>query len=227
MEESITKYMFWSELIKLIQHLKNSRESNTELIDSFNISIIFHSASIIEGVVSQVITDYIKFTDSSTSIENKLKKNFLERVEKASWKEVQELYKIAFNKKISEDVLDKTLKSISFLFQLRNLLTHGTTLDLSLELFKNKPIKNPEILNQKYKNIYHFLAIENNLIDKITVESSSARLEIITNESADYFWDTTRTFLIGILKKSTRCSSTTKLVFENALKKAGHNNIWA
>ncbi|MBU1014567.1 MAG: hypothetical protein KKG99_16330 [Bacteroidetes bacterium] len=203
----------WWELPPLIEFLRESRKEKLKLVDSFNISIILHSATIIEGFISQFLNDNLVIIDESPTLKGRLEYEFTQRVEKSSWNELQILYKIMFGLDLSEEVNNEIWKGVTSLFSLRNLLVHSTQLKVTY-YEENGDTK----ISGKYENIYNFLAIEKKLIDKVLNVSTYPKIKLITDKSADYYWENTTAFLKTILQNQKTEATITKVMFEKAFK---------
>lgn len=203
----------WWELPQFVEFLRESRGDNIKLIDSFNISIILHSATIIEGFISQFMKDNIVFLDKSSTLKGRLETEFVDRIEKSSWNELQKLYKLMFGKDISTEVDNEIWKGVTSLFAFRNLLVHSSPIGVS---FHEENESAETIIFGKYKNIYKFLAIEKQIVSKITYENSTPKIELITDNSADYYWRNTKVFLKNILLSQRVESNLTETMFERS-----------
>ena len=216
MKSSISISPPWTELPKLIEFLRNSRDINSDLIESFNITIILHSASIIEGVISQLLSNEI-YIASSPSLSNRLIKYCVDRIEKSSWKELPHLYSVIFGSKISDKVGNEVWKGVNSLFTLRNLLTHSNPIEVTYSLEDNDKIKD-FVISSKYKSIYNFLANEKSIVQKIDINNDNSELKLITDKSADYYWENTLTFLKIILVKEKTLSPVTRTLFDRVVE---------
>ena len=112
----------WWELPSFVEFLRKSRIKNLKLNGAFNISIILHSATIIEGFISQLLNDNLIFIDNSPTFKGRLEIEFSQRVEKSSWNELQQLYKLMFGNDLSSETENEIWKGVSTLFTLRNIL---------------------------------------------------------------------------------------------------------
>ena len=76
MEESSSISNTWWELPPLIEFLRNLRKNKTKLITSINISIILHSATIIEGLIIELLNDDLVFIGDSPTLIGRLENEF-------------------------------------------------------------------------------------------------------------------------------------------------------
>jgi len=205
----------WWELPQLVEFLRKSRKDNIKLTDSLNISIILHSATITEGFISQFMNDNLILLDNSSTLKGRLETEFIDRIEKSSWNELQKLYKLMFDKDLSAEVDHEIWKGISSLFTFRNLLVHSSPIVVSSYEEKDSE---ETIISGKYKSIYNFLAIEKQIISKITYENSSPSMKLITDQSADFYWRNTKIFLENILSNQKIQSNLTETMFKRAFK---------
>ena len=63
-----------------------------------------------------------------------------------------------------------------------------------------------------------FWQLKKKIIDKIPLEQTYPSAKIITDKSADYYWENTITFLIGILKNRKNESEMVQSMFKRAFK---------
>jgi hypothetical protein len=218
METEINISAPWTALPPLIEFLRKSRDSFPKLSDSFNITIVLHSATIIEGVLSQLLKNEV-WTDYSSSFKNRLETEYIDRIEKSSWNEIQHLYLIMIGEKLSDEVDNNLWKAITTLFKLRNSLTHSNLIEVTYFLENNKKVDKIEI-SSKYKSVYNYLANEKGIIEKLGITNNNSHLKLITNKSADFFWENTIDFLKIVLGKKQTTSTLTETLFNRALKKA-------
>lgn len=217
MEESSSISNTWWELPPLIEFLRNLRKNKTKLITSINISIILHSATIIEGLISQLLNDDLVFIGDSPTLKGRLENEFSQRIERSSWKELQHLYKLMFGNDLSVETENEIWKGVESLFTLRNMLVHSN--QMKITFYKENKTKNEKIrISGKYKKIYNFLANEKKIINKISSVSTSPKLELITNKSADYYWENAIIFLKMILINHKTESRLTEIIFKKVFK---------
>ena len=211
----------WWDLPPLIEFLRESRKKKLKLGNSFNISIILHSATIIEGFICQFLNDNLVMIDESPTLKGRLENEFSQRIENSSWNELQNLYKLMFGKDLSNEVNNEIWKGVAFLFNLRNMLVHSNQLKVTY-YEENKKTK----IFGKYEKIYKFLAIEKKIIDEVSIVSTYPRIKLITDKSADYFWENTTIFLKAILVNQKTEASITEVMFKKAFNKINvrHNN---
>jgi hypothetical protein len=205
----------WWKLPPFVEFLREYRNDNIKLAESFNISIILHSATIIEGFISQFMNDNLILPDRSLTLKGRLEKEFVDRIEKSSWNELQKLYNLMFGKELSTEVENEIWKGVTSLFAFRNLLVHSSPIVVSL--YEGNETEET-IISGKYKNIYNFLAIEKQIISKIVTENSSPIMNLITAQSADYYWRNTKIFLENILSNQKIQSNLTEIMFKRAFK---------
>ena len=120
-----------------------------------------------------------------------------EKLDNSSWNEIRHHYKLIFNKVLPQETTENNWKSIQFLFQFRNMLTHSKPIKFIVKMIDNKPYP---IHIGKYESIYKFL-IEKKLINKICFPENM-RTELINSNVADFFWTETQEFLKNIAKNN-------------------------
>lgn len=194
--EYSSETMAWWNLPPLIEFMRKSRIENTSITDSMNISIILHSATIIEGFINELLNSALGYIGDNPTRIGRLESEFKQHLEKSSWIELQYLYKIMFGTDLSSDCTNEIWKSVISLFDLRNILTHSKRIRVTAyEDNGTRKIK----MDKKYKKIYDFLALEKKIIELVDITHKYPEISIISNESADFFWDITTQFIYQII----------------------------
>lgn len=155
--------------------------------------------------------------DDSPTLKGRLETEFLDRIEKSSWNDLQKLYKLMFGNDLSTEVENEIWKGVTSLFTFRNLLVHSTPIVVSFYGEKQTEIEKTSV-SGKYENIYNFLSIEKQIICNITSESTYPSMKLITDKSADYYWENTKIFLENILSNQKIQSNLTETMFKRAFK---------
>lgn len=191
LENTIESNAWWY-LPSLIEFLRKSRLDNFNEMYCMNISIILHSATIIEGFINEVLSEFIGENVDDKSLEDRLNHELNQRIDKSSWGDLQYLYKLIFGNDLSQVVDNDTWKGINSLFDFRNMLTHGKIIRLSV--FVENGIRKAKF-SGKYDKVYNFLANEKKVVEKIDLKREFPTVDLITNESADLYWKMTLRFI--------------------------------
>lgn len=213
--ENTTDSNAWWYLPSLIEFLRKSRLENFNVMYCMNISIILHSATIIEGFLNELLSDGIGENINNKTIEDRLNHELNQRIDKSSWGDLQYLYKLIFGNELFRDVDNGTWKTVTSLFDFRNMLTHGKIIRLSV--FKEKGVRKARFFG-KYENVYNFLANEKKVIEKIDLNTEFPNFSLITNKSADLYWETTISFLRQIFEIRRNKVPTMESSFEIAFE---------
>jgi hypothetical protein len=176
-----------------IDWLKIQRESNFRQRYGINLTVILHTACIIEGFLYELLSSECGTPTYKKSIDDRLLIDLNKRLDNASWLQYQELFKIVFGKKITEFTTPENWKAVTMLFQLRNLLTHGKTIELK---FYTKEQVEP-VLSGKFATLYTYFK-EIKLIDTKSKFFLPGAVDFVSSESADFFYNETK-FLLGQL----------------------------
>lgn len=187
----------WWYLPSLIEFLQKSRLENPDQEYSMNISIILHSATILEGFLNELLSEYIGESINDKTWKHRLNHELNSRIEKSSWGDLQYLYKLIFGKDLSSNTDNDTWKGINSLFDFRNMLTHGKI--IRLNVYKENGARKAK-LTGKYEKVYNFLSNEKKLIEKVNLEMEYPSIDLVTNKAADYYWRTTFQFLTQVYK---------------------------
>lgn len=184
-DHSSTSYAWWA-IPEFVKWLKGNRDNEKEEVYAINLTIILHSATLLEGFIYQLLVEECGTPSYNKDIDDRLLIELNKRLENASWKNYQELFILIIGKKLSDFTNQKNWKSINMLFQLRNSLTHGKSIELK---FYNKYQREP-VISGKNKTIYNYFK-EIKLIDVNSKEFLPGAVEFVTSESADYFFSET------------------------------------
>lgn len=213
--ESTTDSNAWWYLPSLVKFLRKSRLENFSEMYCMNISIILHSATIIEGFMNELLSEFIGESIRDETLNDRLNKELNQRIERSSWNDLQYLYKLIFGKELSTDTDNDTWKGINSLFDFRNMLTHGKIIRLSV--FNDNGKRKIQLFG-KYEKVYNFLAKEKKVIEKVYQKGDSASVNLITNESADYYWFTTLEFIEQIFMLNRKIVPSIETSFEIAFE---------
>jgi hypothetical protein len=183
----------------------NNSNDNYLLERGINYSIIFDLTTLIEGCFYEMYflgqnTRNTNLTDEQIfSLNNtmyyRLANELYERMNVATWSDVNELFYLCFGKIIKEEIDNERWKSISILFSFRNLLIHGKP--IYVEYAKNIEKEEPNILvKNKHKTVYNYL-----LEKKLITKGDNLESVLISNTIADHFVSETFNFI----KESVMC----------------------
>jgi len=183
---SIPNFIKWLQILR-----KKSKHSH-----SINLTIILHSATLIEGLLFDMLESEMGRPVRTKRLEDRLLIELIRRLENSTWTQYIEIFELVANKKLSSFTNNQTWKGINALFHLRNMLTHGKSFEL--KFYKDNP-KEPKITT-KYSNIVNYLK-EVKVINTKEKGYNPKLMSIITNESADHFYKLTDKFLGDLYKK--------------------------
>lgn len=186
-------------LISHIYWLDKLRKSTKEedVITGINLSISILLCTYIESVLyellSYIIHDRINRTDDAAY--KKLLKNTLTKLSKASWTQYLDIFEVILPKPVNNYTDNETWKGISLLFNLRNVMVHGKSLNSKLVLkndkieveyigiyekamiyFKEQKVLLPHQLSSSSHKILstratkHFIKITEKFVDKVSRE---------------------------------------------------------
>lgn len=173
----------WWVLPDLIDWLIKKRQLKKSPSYGINLTIILQTACLIEGFLYELISTEIGTPVYKKSLNDRLLIDLNLRLENASWILYQDLFKIVFAKKISDYTTNHNWKAINMLFNLRNMLTHGKTVEL--KFYDDKQLE--PIFTGKYSNLYSYYK-EVKLIDVKSKAFIAGNVDFVSMESADYFY---------------------------------------
>ena len=168
-----------------IEKLKTLRSEKDN--SNVNYTIILLSTTIIESVLFDIINLTLKYSYPKDPMQQRIFDKQIEKANKASWSELNDLIEIVFGKKLNECVSNNLWKSIKFLFIYRNILVHGKPIVVERNHKENKL---EEDYVGKFKLIHEFL-IENRVVLK-------TEHGILNDKVADYFWTQTKSFITNV-----------------------------
>ena len=135
-------------------------------------------------------------TNISSSFEDRLLIDLRKRLENASWAQYVELFELITGKKLNAHTQNETWKAIIVLFQMRNMLTHGKTIEL--KFYRDNP--NDAKLTTKYSNVLTYLK-EVGIIDTKDPKFNPRRISLVTDATSDFFHKMTVQFISDIYIK--------------------------
>lgn len=205
----------WWCLVSLNEFLQKLRTSNLSQQDNINVSLILNSATVIEGLVYETISKSFGRFENRDSLHNRLMVEFSDRIEKSSWTDLQNIYKIVFDNELSKVVTQDIWRNTQSLFDFRNMIVHGKSLNISI-ILKNDDKTTETKIYGKYKKIYDFLVNEKKVVNKSSIgRDGYPIITLINNDSGDFYWETAREF-IKIF--SSRHIDVTKIILEHINK---------
>jgi hypothetical protein len=208
-DNSISHNAWWT-LPTFISWLLKQRKRNIRQAYGINLTVILHSACIIEGFLYELMSSECGTPVYKKSIDDRLLIDLNQRLDNASWQLYQDLFKIVIGKKISDFTTHENWKAVIILFQLRNLLTHGKTIELK---FYNKERVEP-VLSGKYSTLYTYYK-EIKLIDIKSDDFIPGAVDFVTSESADYFYNETKFLLEQLNEKIGKSESYNGLISDS------------
>jgi hypothetical protein len=178
----------WIEIPKYLEWLFKQRK-NKNPIYGINLSIILHSCTLIEGFIYDVLEEEIGTPQVKKfkKLEERLYNELCLKLQIATWTNYISLFELITNQKLSQLTDNETWKGISVLFQLRNMMTHGK----SIEIVIHRESENSVTLNNKYPSIISYLK-------EVGIKSPTLPVPttpLISNESADHFYGLTKKFI--------------------------------
>lgn len=183
----------WWFLASLNEFLQVSRIENKDYADSMNISIILNSATVIEGLINETLNMSINSLPGNESLIGRLEQELKLRIEKSSWGDLQNLYRIVKNKELSKDISSDVWKRTQSLFDFRNMIVHGK--ELRISTYTENNIRRTKV-HGKYLKIYDYLQKEMKVIEETSLSDGKyPTITLITNESSDFYWETARAFI--------------------------------
>lgn len=211
--ESTNEANAWWYLPSLIEFLKKARNENPGEKFCMNISIILHSAIIIEGFLNELLSDFVGMRMNDKSLEDRLNIELAQRIDKSSWLDLQYLYGLIFGRELSHDSGNAEWKGVNSLFDLRNMLMHGKTMRVSV--YSKSGIRKVKLFG-KYEKVYKHLAQEKKVIQQMNLKAEYPHVDLITNESVDYYWQTTKNFISCLVEIHKNNMPTIESSFEIA-----------
>ena len=100
---------------------------------------------------------------------------------------------------LQEITTQENWKSISYLFQTRNMLTHSKPVKFIINVIDNEPKMRHF---DKYENVYKFL-IEKRLIEKIDFRKT-LETNLINSNVADFFWNESKVFIKNVMESDPK-----------------------
>lgn len=205
----------WWCLASLNEFFQEIRVLYNSQADNINIAIILNSATVIEGLVYETLSKSFGRFENRDSLNNRLMAEFSDRIEKSSWAELQNIYKIMFGNELSKVVDPDIWRNTQSLFDFRNMIVHGKSLKISI--VSNIDYKTCDtVIHGKYKKIYDFLVHEKKIIEEsILGEDGYPIITLINNKSSDFYWETAREFVRLFCMKHI---DVTKVILEHVNK---------
>jgi hypothetical protein len=188
-----SEYYAWWYFPELIDFHRKIRDK-VSIFHIINISILVHSAIVVEGFLYELIKLHIGEMIGSDDLESRLHNEFNEKLDKSSWSDLKHYYKLAIDSELNLVTDNENWKSISTLFLFRNMLTHSKPVKFSVRVKDDMPtIKH----FGNYESIYNFL-LEKKLIQKVDIIKSMST-ELINSNIADFFWNESQIFIKNVL----------------------------
>lgn len=192
-----------------------------QLISGLNYSIILNTACIIEGHLDLLVKIGLKILFEKKEInmieqEKTIIARFLNESNKASFGKYNVLVEVIVGKKITELVdCNRLWMDIKALFGYRNLLAHGNSFGMNIEYETNdSPLvkfeKSPEDLIIYMKKREADINRERKGMNKSEIELLPNEINegelylnrVLTNESADFFYDRAKVFILQLAEKA-------------------------
>ncbi len=194
--DNSTSHNAWWTLPDFIEWLKKQRNRKNKQTYSINLTIILHSACIIEGFLYEMLSFESGTPTYKKDISDRLLIDLNMRLENASWLVYQDIFKIVFGKRIIDYTTNQNWKALTMLFVLRNMLTHGKTLELK---FYDKKQFEP-VITGKYSTIYTYFK-EIKLIDTRSKDFTPGGIDFVNEDSADFFYKEAKFLMEQLYKK--------------------------
>lgn len=206
---------FYPELIEW--KIKSRNESNTgDLNSTLNFSIIIDCACLIELALNSIINELLINSNlSEDEVKNRLLEMLMEKHEKGQFNDYITIYEILIGKSPKKIVDEELWKSIKILFQYRNKLVHGN----SMEFFEVKDKGNTRLeAFDSYKNIFAF--IKEKKLAKINLSTEINEI-MATDQIIDYFYNCSIAFIKELVNN---IPEHTKMFIETILPYAFEEN---
>jgi len=176
----------WLTIPNYINWLSKQRKRKVK-ISGINLTIILHSATLIEGFLYDVLEEEIGFSEDQSSLENRLYNELYMKLQAAAWTNYISLFELITNKKLLTLTDNETWKGITMMFQLRNMVTHGKSIEITID--KQKPKEHT--VNKKYTAVISYL----NEIGIRSPDLPVPTTPLLSDESADHFYKLTVKFI--------------------------------
>ena len=196
---SFSESAIWTAFPSMIKHLQATRikpANVTERMQTFesqrglNATIILVSATCIEGFIVDCLKSFLlgdQFASKDT-FEGRLDHDFLERVQRATFDDFPDLFRLAIGKPLSELIADKDLiKGVQALIRFRNGIAHGRSF---VYLTYEDTEEGDAELDKQYKAVHAYLE-EKHLV--------WGRDEILNNKVADHFASLIKPYMEAVL----------------------------
>jgi hypothetical protein len=193
--ESAETYAWW--LFPSLINFHQIIREEVNLTEAINMSIIIHSALIIEGFIYEAIKQEAGLIKDDSDLDGRIYNFFEKKLDKSSWTDLNDFFKLTFNTRLKELTDSDNWKCIVMLFYFRNMLTHSKPIKFSVKE-ENGELKMRHFGN--YELIYNYL-LEKKLIQNVNF-IKSMRTELINSAIADFFWDNCQDFLANIIENS-------------------------
>lgn len=202
--------LIWCMLPNYINRIITLR--NDKIIgDVANISIILHSAIILEGFMCDLLVEEINIFSSKNTLIDRLEEDFKEKISRSTYKDFNNLYKLKFNSTIKDDLDDTGIyDSYDCLFEFRNKLIHSNSIIVVYDSDTKK-----SRINSQYQKVYNHLLM-NKLIEPIKLdEGNNPSVDLINDMVADYFWKQTKGFIVKLTNKRSCDTSYLPIFIKN------------
>src|SRR6476646_4062117 len=134
---SIPDFMEWLKTLQTSTHSYGA-----------NLTMILHSTTLIEGFLFDLLETEIGLPIQTKKLSDRLLVDLNKKLEKAAWLNYIDIFELVTTKKLSSLTDNQTWKGINMLFQLRNMLTHGKTIEVK---YYSANLNEPR-LTSKYTN---------------------------------------------------------------------------
>ena len=193
--ESSHFYAWWyfPELIDFHQELRDK----IDLKHIINISILIHSAIVVEGFLYELIKMNVGDMIEVKDLSSRLHEEFNDKLDRSSWSDLQHHYKMAIGEELYKSTDNENWKSITMLFLFRNMLTHSKPVKFRVTLDDEKPVVKHF---GNYERIYKFL-LEKKMIPKVDIIKSMST-ELVNSDVADFFWKESQTFIKSVISSN-------------------------
>lgn len=173
-------YKLLSKNIKVQISLYNNLEDE-QAKESIIMSLVLNLNSLNEGIINAIISNQIERNCGNNDFAKRLVAQFANELLSDTWNKYKMKIQILLDKKLSEISEPETLKSIEFLYRIRNQIAHGNT-----RLYQTK--EGIDELQFKYMPIQKYL-MNNSLI-----EDDALKYKIFTGEVFNHFLFSSKSF---------------------------------
>ncbi|WP_142785693.1 hypothetical protein [Changchengzhania lutea] len=171
MDFSSYDYYPFYEIFKSIKFLMAITSKNKKELRGIYYTVLIQCTTLIEGMSGQIINSSIEqrfydvenFSEKDKEFYTRILLDLEKTIDNSFFRELGKNWELVYNQDLKKAINEKDSelwKSINFLFQIRNAISHGNKLTIEYHPTGNNNDFEIEVLN-KYKRIYSFLTEKN------------------------------------------------------------------